>query len=113
MVFIDSYKHEISPEFASEIMPELKEDFLQAHTCKWEEVTIQLLRVATARIEDCDPLIEKHSFLCTPVLFDKEDEPGYFTLCEKTMQEQIDEFNQQLGVIHELDCIITDGDDDT
>ena len=86
---------------------------LQAHPRKWEEVTIQLLRVATARIEDCDPLIEKHSFLCTPVLFDKEDEPGYFTLCEKTMQEQIDEFNQQLGVIHELDCTITDGDDDT
>ena len=51
--------------------------------------------------------------MCTPVLFDKEDEPGYFTLCEKTMQEQIDEFNQQLGVIHELDCTITDGDDDT
>ena len=39
-------------------MPELKEDFLQAHPCKWEEVMIQLLRVATARIEDCDPLIE-------------------------------------------------------
>jgi hypothetical protein len=110
MVFIDSYKHEISPEFASEIMPELKEDFLQAHPCKWEEVMIQLLRVATARIEDCDPLIEKYSFLYTPVLFDKEDEPGYFTLCEKPMQEQIDEFNQQLGVIHELDCTITDGD---
>ena len=26
------------------------------------------------------------------------------------MQEQIDEFDQQLGVIHELDCTITDGD---
>jgi hypothetical protein len=113
MVFIDSYKHEISPEFASEIMPELKEDFLQAHPCKWEEVTIQLLRVAAARIEDCDPLIEKHSFLCTPVLFDKKDEPVYFTLCEKTMQEQIAEFDQQLGIIHELDCTITDGDGDT
>ena len=46
----------------------------------------------------------------TPVLFDKEDGPGYFTLCEKTMQEQIDEFNQQLGVIHDLGCTITDGD---
>jgi hypothetical protein len=29
------------------------------------------------------------------------------------MQEQIDEFNQQLGVIHELDRTITDGDYDT
>jgi len=113
MVFIESYKHEISSEFASELLPELKEDFLRAHPCKWDEVTIQLWRVATARIEDCNPLIEKHSFLCTPVLFDKEDEPGYFTLCEKTMQEQIAEFDQQLGVIHEWDCTLTDGYDDT
>ena len=113
MVFIDSYKHEISPEVVSEIMPELKEDFLKAHPCKWEEVTIQLWQVATARIENCDPSIEKHSFLCTPVLFDKEDEPGYFTLCEKTLQEQISEFDQQLGVIHEWDCTLTDGYDDT
>ena len=113
MVFIDSYKHEISPEFASELLPELKEDFLRAHPCKWDEVTIQLWRVATARIEDCNPLIEKHSFLCTPVLFDKEDEPGYFTLCDKTMKEQIAEFDQQLGVIHEWDCTLTDGYDDT
>ena len=113
MIFIDSYKHEISPEFASELLPELKEDFLRAHPCKWDEVTIQLWRVATARIEDCNPLIEKHSFLCTPVLFDKEDEPGYFTLCDKTMKEQIAEFDQQLGVIHEWDCTLTDGYDDT
>jgi len=113
MVFIDSYKHEISPEFASELLPELKEDFLRAHPCKWDEVTIQLWRVATARIEDCNPLIEKHSFLCTPVLFDKEDEPGYFTLCDKTMQEQIAEFDQKLGVIHKWDCTLTDGCDDT
>ena len=113
MVFIDSYKHKISPEVASELLPELKEDFLRAHPCKWDEVTIQLWRVATARIEDCNPLIEKYSFLCTPVLFDKEDEPGYFTLCDKTMQEQIAEFDQQLGVIHEWDCTLTDGYDDT
>jgi len=113
MIFIDSYKHEISPEFASELLPELKEDFLRAHPCKWDEVTIQLWRVATARIHDCNPLIEKHSFLCTPVLFDKEDEPGYFTLCDKTMKEQIAEFDQQLGVIHEWDCTLTDGYDDT
>jgi hypothetical protein len=112
MVFVDSYKHEISSEFASELLPELKEDFLRAHPCKWDEVMIQLWRVAIAHIEDCNPLIEKHSFLCTPVLFDKEDEPGYFTLCEKTLQEQISEFDQQLGVIHEWDCTLTDGDGD-
>ena len=45
-------------------------------------------------------------FLCTPVLFDKESEHGYITFCEKTMQEQIAAFDQQLGVIHELDSLI-------
>ena len=113
MVFIDSYKHEISPEVASLMMPELKEDFLRAHPCEWEEITIQLWRVATARIQDCDPLIEKYSFLCTPVLFDDEGEPGYFTFCEQTLEEQIAEFDQQLGVIHELDGPIPDENDDT
>jgi len=113
MVFIDSYKHEISPEVASAMMPELKEDFLQAHPCEWEEITIQLWRVATARIQDYDPLIEKYSFLCTPVLFDNEGESGYFTFCEQTLEEQIAEFDQQIGVIHELDGPIPNEDDDT
>ncbi len=49
----------------------------------------------------------------TPVLFDKEGEPGYFTFCEQTMEEQIAEFDQQLGVIHKLDGPIPDEDDDT
>ena len=112
MSFIDSYRQEISPELALKMMPELKEDYLQHHQCKWEEVTIQLWEVASARIEDCNPLIEKYSLLCTPVLFDNEDDPGYFTLCEKTMEEQIAQFDQQLGIIHELGCTLTTGDCD-
>jgi hypothetical protein len=51
--FIDSYKQEINPEVVLEIMPELKEDYLQHHPCKWEEVRIQLWSVASSRIEDC------------------------------------------------------------
>jgi hypothetical protein len=66
-----------------------------------------------ALIEDCNPSIEKHSFLCTPVLFDKEGEHGYFTFCGKTMQEQIAEFDQQFGVIHEVDGPILDENDST
>ena len=66
------------------------------------------MRVVTARIEGCDPSIEKHSFLYTPIFFDKEGEHRYFTLCEKTMQKQIPEFDQQVGIIHELVCTITD-----
>jgi len=39
--FIDHYRKEISPELALQMMPELKEDYLQHHPCKWEEVRIQ------------------------------------------------------------------------
>jgi hypothetical protein len=113
MSFIDDYRQEISPEFALQLMPELNEDYLQDRPCKWEEDTIQLWKVASALIEDCDPSIEKHSFLCTPVFFDKTGKHRYFTSHEKTMQEQIAEFDQQLGVIHELGCTITDKDDNT
>ena len=110
MSFIDSYKQEINPEFALQMMPELKEDYLQHHPCKWEEVRIQLWSVASARIEDCAPSIEKYSLLCTPVLFDNEDSPGYLALCDKTMEEQIAEFDQQLGITHEVGCTITNTD---
>jgi len=108
--FIDSYKQEINPEFALQMMPELKEDYLQHHPCKWEEVRIQLWSVASARIQDCAQSIEKYSLLCTPVLFDNEDAPGYLTLCDKTMEEQIAEFDQQLGITHEVGCTITNTD---
>ena len=110
MSFIDSYKQEINPEFALQMMPELKEDYLKHHPCKWEEVRIQLWSVASACIEDCAPSIEKYSLLCTPVLFDNEDVPGYLTLCDKTMEEQIAEFDQQLGITHEVGCTITNTD---
>ena len=62
MSFIDSYKQEISPEVALLMMPELKEDFLQDRPCKWEEITIELWKVASALIEDCDPSIENNLF---------------------------------------------------
>ncbi len=110
MSFIDSYKQEIDPEFALQMMPELKEDYLQQHPCKWEKDRIQLWSVASARVEDCAPSIEKYSLLCTPVLFDNEDSPGYLMLCDKTVEEQVAEFDQQLGIIHEVGCTITNAD---
>ena len=108
MSFIDSYRQDISSELALQMMPELKEDYLQHHPCKWEEVTIQLWEVASARIEDCDPLIEKYSILCTPIFFSKKGTHRYFTPSKKTMQEQIAAFDQQLGIIHKLSCTIAD-----
>ena len=88
------------------MMPKLKEDYLQHHPCKWEEVRIQLQSIASARVEDCSPSIKKYSLLCTPILLDNEDTPEYFTVCDKIMEEQIAEFDQQLGITHELGCTI-------
>jgi hypothetical protein len=110
MSFIDDYRQEISPKFALQIMPELKENYLKNNPCKWRKGRIALWKVARARIEDCDPSIEKYSILCTPVFFSKRGKHRYFMSYEKTIQEQIAEFDQQLGVIHELGCTITDKD---
>ena len=52
-------------------------------------------------------------FLFTPVFCDKTGVNRYSKSYEKTMQEQITEFDQQVGVIHELDCTITDKYDNT
>jgi len=43
-------------------------------------------------------------------LLDKIGDHRYVTFCEKTMQEQISEFDQRVGTIHEMDCTITDKD---
>ena len=113
MSIFESYKEEISPEFALLMMPEFKEDYLKDNPCKWKKGRIALWKVARARIEDCDPSIEKYSILCTLVFFDKKGKHKYFTPSEKTMQEQIAAFDQQLGVIHKLTYPITNKNGNT
>lgn len=110
MSIFESYKEEISPEFALLMMPEFKKDYLKDDPCKWKKGRIALLEVARARIEDCDPSIERYSILCTLAFFDKKGKHRYFTPDEKTMQEQIAAFDQQVGVIHKLTCPITNKD---
>jgi hypothetical protein len=102
------YKQEISPEVALLMLPEFKEDYLKNNPCKWRKGRIELWGVASARIEECDPLIETYSILCTLVFFSKKGKHRYFTPSKKTVQEQIAAFDQQVGAIHELTCPITD-----
>jgi hypothetical protein len=113
MSIFERYKQEISPEFASQLMLELSKDYLKNNPCKWRKGRIALWEVARACIEDCDPLIEKYSILCTPVFFSKKGKHRYFTPYEETIQEQIAKFDQQLSVIHELTCPLTDKDGNT
>ena len=65
--FFDSDRQKIDLELTLELMPKLKEAYLQDHPCKLEEDTIQILKVTSAQIEDCHPLIEKSSFAYTPL----------------------------------------------
>ncbi len=88
MSFFESYKQEISPEVALLIMPELKEDYIKDKPCKWRKGRIALWEVASARIEDCDPSIEKYSILCTLVFFSKKGNHRYFTPSKKTCQNK-------------------------
>ena len=113
MTIYAGYKQEISLEVALLMLPEFKEDYLKNNPCKWRTGRIALWEVARACIEDCDPLIEKYSILCTPVFFSKKGKHRYFTPYEETIQEQIAKFDQQLSVIHELTCPLTDKDGNT
>jgi hypothetical protein len=113
MSFIDNKKQEIDPKIALKLTPELKENYLQDHLCKWEEDEIVFWKVVSVLNEDRDLPIEKHYFLCTPVLLDKEGKHRDFKSCEKTMQEQVIALDQQDGVIHKLDCTIVDEDGNT
>src|SRR5208283_1925359 len=98
---IDNYRQEINPEIALKLMPYLKEDYLEDRPCKWEESIIELWKIASALIEDCDPSIEKHSILCTPIFFSKHGYPFRSTHAQ-TAREQIAMFDKQIGAIHEI-----------
>jgi hypothetical protein len=52
MSIFERYKQEIRPEFASQLMPELKEDYLKNNPYKWKKGRIALWEVTRARIED-------------------------------------------------------------
>jgi len=108
MSFTDNKKQEIDPKIALKLMPELKGDYPQNHPCKLEEGSIELGKVESVLIGDCDLPIEKQCFSCTQILFDKEEDYKYLELCKKTMQGQTTAFDQQLGTIHKLDCTIVD-----
>lgn len=101
MGLINNYRQEINTEIALKLMPCLKEDYLEDRPCKWDESTIELWKIASALTGDCDPSIEKHSILCTPIFFDKH---GYqFRSTHKqTAREQIVIFDDQIGAIHEI-----------
>ena len=55
------------------MMPELKESYLHNHPFKLEKGRIELWKVESVLSEDCDPPIERYSFSCTPVFFDKKE----------------------------------------
>ena len=113
MSFIDNKKQETDPKIASKLIPELKEDYLQNHPCKLEEGSIELWKVESVLIGDCDLPIEERGFSCTQVLFDKEGEHRYLNLCERAVQEQGVAFDQELGIIRKLNCTIVNEDGST
>ena len=113
MSFIDNEKQENESIISLKLAPELKEDYLQDRPCRLKEGSIELWKVVSVLIGDCDLPIEQQSFSCTQVLFDKEGEHRYLNLCEKAMQEQGAAFDQELGTIHKLDCTIVNEDGNT
>jgi len=113
MSSIENTKQDIDPKIASKLAPELKEDCLQDRPCKLEKDSIELWKLVSVLSEICDLPIEKQCLSLTQVLFDKEGEHRYLNLCERAMQEQGVAFDQELGIIHKLDCTIVNEDGNT
>jgi hypothetical protein len=113
MSCINKKKQENDPKISLKLTPELKEDYLQDHPCKFEKGSIELWKLVSVLGEDCDLPIEEQSFSCTQVLFDKEGEHRYLNLCERAMQKQGVAFDQELDVIKKLDCTIVNEDGST
>jgi hypothetical protein len=113
MSFIENNMQAGDPQIPLKLTPELEEDYLQNRPCSLEKGSIELWKVVSVLIGDCDLPIEQQSFACTQVLFDKEGEHRYLNLCERAMQEQGVAFDQELGTIHKLDCTIVNEDGNT
>ena len=86
---------------------------LQNRPYKLEKDSIELWKLVSVLSENYDIPIEKQCLSLTQVLFDKENEHRYLNLCERAMQEQGVAFDQELGIIHKLDCTVVNEDDNT
>ncbi len=113
MSSIENTKQDIDPKIASKLASELKEDCLQDRPCKLEKDSIELWKLVSVLSKICDLPIEKQCLSLTRVLFGKESEHRYLNLCERAMQEQGVAFDQELGIIHKLDCTIVNEDGNT
>ncbi len=106
-------KQNSDPQIALKLTPELKEDYLQDCPCKLEKGLIELWKVVSVLSGNCGLPIEKQCLSCTQVLFDKEGEHRYSNLCERAMQEQGVAYDQELGIVHKLDCTIVNENGNT
>ena len=113
MSFIDNEKQENDSKISLKLAPELKEDCLQDLPCKLEKDLIELWKLESVLSGNYDLPIEKQCLSLTQVLFDKEGKHRYLNLCERAMQEQGVAFDQELGIIHKLDCTIVNEDGNT
>ena len=58
MSFTDNKKQEIDSKVTLKLIPKLKGDYLQDHPCKLEEGSVELWKVESVLIGDCDLPIE-------------------------------------------------------
>lgn len=98
MAFLDSDKWWINYEMLLDFVPELKDDYPQSTICKWEDIV--LVSVASVNIENIDLAVEQFSNICVVGKVDENGELKYLD-SEKTMCEQIEEFDSEVGAFHE------------
>lgn len=98
MAFLVSTTEWIDAEILLDLVPELKDKYSRSTIRKWE--SIALVCIAYVNIENIDLAVEEFSYICI-VRFVGENGELQYLGAEKTMCEQIEEFDNTVGAFHE------------
>src|SRR5450759_3978427 len=99
MDFIGSDTEWIDDEMLLGLVPGLKDEYQQSTICKWKRIA--LVSIAVAHIENIDLAVVQFSNICIVHVVGESGELQYLD-SEKTMCEQIKEFDNQVGAFHEM-----------
>lgn len=105
MAFLDSNTEWIDAEILLYLVPGLKDEDQQCTICKWE--SIALVSIASVNIDNIDLSEEEFSNICI-VRFVDENGKSHYLGSEKTIREQLEEFDNKVGAFHDRCDTYTD-----
>jgi hypothetical protein len=105
MAFIDSDTEWIDAEMLLNLVPGLKDEDPQCAICKWKSIALD--SIASVNIDNIDLAEEEVSNICI-VRFVDENGKLHYLGSEKTIREQLEEFDNEIGASHDRRDTYTD-----